>query len=147
MHGAHNLARDQRHQAPHRKTKGQKRSSSAFGGRGILFFRKVKKFAAHQELPSPLRGVWFLAVVRRPRCCRTFIPVSRWLFCHGRTACPPGRARALRTVDAGRRHAMPRMRIDPSIGPGRSRTPRWKALDELFNLGQAVQGTENSATI
>eukprot|EP01048_Picozoa_sp_COSAG05_P016736 COSAG05_NODE_2194_length_3418_cov_6.232901_7_plen_39_part_01 len=39
MHGAHNLARDQRHQAPHRKTKGQKRSSSALGGRGILFFR------------------------------------------------------------------------------------------------------------
>eukprot|EP01048_Picozoa_sp_COSAG05_P001389 COSAG05_NODE_47_length_24712_cov_26.673844_5_plen_109_part_00 len=31
MHGAYNLARDQRHQAPHRKTKGQKRSSSAFG--------------------------------------------------------------------------------------------------------------------
>ena len=75
------------------------------------------------------------------------LPVSRWLFCHGRTACPPGRARALRTVDAGRRHAMPRMRIDPSIGPGRSRTPRWKALDELFNLRQSVLGTVNSMTI
>ena len=47
MHGAHNLVitmtGDQRHQATHRKTKGQKRSSSAVGGRGILFFRMVKK--------------------------------------------------------------------------------------------------------
>ena len=50
MHGAYNLARDQRHQAPHRKTKGHKRSSSAFGGREILFFRKVKNFANQMSL-------------------------------------------------------------------------------------------------
>ena len=64
MHGAHNLARDQGHQAPHRKTKGQKRSrsSSAVGGRGILFFRKVQKFVAHQELSSPLRGAVYPVV-------------------------------------------------------------------------------------
>ena len=51
------------------------------------------------------------------------------------------------TVDEGRKHALVRMRIDLPGAAGRSWTPRWKALDELFNLRQAVLGPENSSTI
>ena len=64
-----------------------------------------------------------------------------------RDCVPTPVGKAFSHLFAGRRHGMPRMRIDPSVGAGKSRTPRWKALDELFNLRQAVLGTENSLTI